>query len=140
MDIIDAGHPDSPLAGLIEGNRVRLTYDSLIGRRTVVATVGKRSVNGDGVIVYPMRPGSSGTVLTISLDRIRAVGILDEGYSASTVRQSAAGHLQEAALRLRAQDVSGAREAVGRAGALMPRLIPTPPPTPRAYRPRRKSE
>jgi len=140
LDIIDAGHPESPLAGLVEGNRVRLTYDSLLGRRVVVATVGKRSTNGDGVTLYPVRPGISGHVLTVSLDRIRAVGIMEEGSNAKAVRQRAAGHLQEAALRLRAQDTPGAREAIGRAAALMPRLIPPPLPTPRAYRPRRRSE
>lgn len=140
LDIVDAWHPDSPLAGLIEGNRIRLTYDSTAGRRTVVCTVGKRSATGEGVTVYPLRPGASGHVLTIALDRIRAVGIMEEGSDATAVRRRAAEHLQEAAIRLAAQDTTGARDAIGRAQALMPRIIPATIPLPRAYRPRRKGE
>jgi hypothetical protein len=138
LDIIDAAHPESPLSGLIEGNRVRLTYDGVGGRRTVVATVGKRS--GEGVTLFPVRPGASGHVLTISLDRVRAVGVLVEGSSAANTRTATVRCLTEAATRLAAQDTVGAREALTRAGALMPRLIPMPPPLPRAYRPRRRGE
>lgn len=140
LDIVDAWHPESPLVGLVEGNRVRCTYDSGAGRRTVVAIVGQRSKSGDGVVLYPLRPGATGPRIVVALDRIRSVGILEEGTNAAAVRQRAASHLQEAVIRLGAQDTTGAREAIGRAGALMPRLIPPLPPVPRAYRPKRKSE
>ena len=140
LDIIDAWHPESPLAGLVEGNKVRCTYDSAAGRRTVVAVVGPRSTTSEGVILFPVRPGAAGPRLVVSLDRIRAVGLVEEGTNAAAVRARAASHLQEAAIRLGAQDTPGARDAIGRAGALMPRLIPPLPPLPRAYRPKRRSE
>lgn len=140
LDIIDAAHPDSPLSGLVQGNKVRLTYDSVAGRRTVVATVGARSANGEGVVIYPARPGSAGQQLIIALDRIRSVGVLEEGSDATVTRRRAAEHLQEASIRLLAQDTVGARDAIGRAQALMPRIVPPPIPLPRAYRPRRRGE
>lgn len=139
LDIRDDLHPSSPLAGLVEGNRVRVVYDGSAGRRTLVAVVGKRGTGGASVTLNPVRSSAGGPLL-VSLDRIRAVGVLEEGRNAAAIRTRAAEHLKEAALRLVAQDTVGARDAIGRAGALMPRILPSPPPTPRAYRPRRRTE
>lgn len=140
LDIIDSSHPDSPLAGLVEGNRVRLVYDGGAGRRTIIATIGQRAEGGQAVTVYPARPGVAGPEVVVSLDRIRRVTILEEGQSATAVRSRASSYLAEASLRLAAHDTTGARDAVGHAVALMPRLIPPTPALPRAYRPRRRTE
>lgn len=140
LDIIDEGHPDSPIHGLIEGNKVRVVWDSDLGRRTTVATVGPRAEGGEAVRIYPVRPGLAGPILDISLRRIRSVGILSEGSNQAGMRAQAASFLQEAAFRLAACDTTGARDAVYRAGLLLPRIIPSSPPVPRAYRPRRKGE
>jgi proteasome lid subunit RPN8/RPN11 len=140
LDIIDDGHHDSPIHGLIEGNKIRIVWDSDLGRRTTVATVGPRADGGEAVRIYPVRPGLAGPILDISLNRIRSVGILTEGPNQAGMRAQAASFLQEAALRLAACDTTGARDAVRRAGLLLPRIIPTSPPQPRAYRPRRKGE
>lgn len=141
LDIIDAAHPDSPINGLVEGNRVRLVYAGNDGQnRRVVCTVGPRGENGESVIVYPVRPGMNGQRLQIGLDRVRAVGILAEGQRAEATRALAASHLHQAAMLLSANDADGARRAIERASLLMPRVMPRPAPVPHAYRPRRKSE
>jgi proteasome lid subunit RPN8/RPN11 len=138
MDIVDDYHADSPVHGLVEGNRVRIIWDSEAGRRTTVATVGPR--HEEGVTIYPVRPGPQGNVIHISLDRIRMVGVLAEGSNAAKTRAQAASYLAEAAMRLAAADPSGAQDAIRRAGLLCPRIIPPPLPVPRAYRPLRRSE
>jgi len=140
LDIVDSSHPDSPLGGLVEGNRVRIVYDGGAGRRTIIATIGARADGGTAVTVHPARPGVGGPQVVVSLDRIRRVTILEEGASATATRSRASSYLAEAALRLAAHDTTGAREAVGHAVALMPRLIPPTPALPRAYRPRRRTE
>jgi hypothetical protein len=140
LDIVDHAHPDSPLHGLVEGNRVRLVWDGDGGRRTTVARVGARGPDGSSVIVYPERPGTGGPVVQIGLDRVRAVGILSEGSNYAHSRAQAASFLQEAAMRLAACDTRGARDAIARAGLILPRIMPDPPPVPRAYRPLRASE
>jgi proteasome lid subunit RPN8/RPN11 len=138
LDIIDDTHPDSPLSGLVEGNHIRLTWDGEGGRRVTVCTVGARVPGEASVTVHPIRP--TGSVLRIALDRIRVVGILAEGGTAAHTRAAAASHLTQAALMLEAFDTNGARDAIGRAAALMPRIVPRPPPMPHAYRPRRRAE
>jgi [CysO sulfur-carrier protein]-S-L-cysteine hydrolase len=139
LDIVDEAHPDSPLHGLVEGNRVRIVWDSEGGRRTTVARVGPRGHN-DSVTIFPERPGLAGPTMEIGLDRIRAVGILSEGANYAHSRAQAASFLQEAAMRLAACDTLGARDAVQRATLILPRIAPTPPAIPRAYRPLRAPE
>lgn len=141
LDIIDDVHPDSPVNGLVEGNRVRLVYAGSDGQiRRVVCTVGPRGENGESVVVYPTRPGQNGQRLQIGLDRVRAVGILAEGQRAEATRALAASHLHQAAMLLSANETESARAAIERAALLMPRVMPRPAPVPHAYRPRRKSE
>jgi len=141
LDIIDDVHPDSPINGLVEGNRVRLVYAGSDGQiRRVVCTIGPRGDHGDSVVVYPMRPGQQGHRLEIGLDRIRAAGILAEGQAAAATRALAASHLHQAAMLLSAADAEGAREAIQRAALLMPRVMPRPAPVAHAYRKRRSSE
>lgn len=140
LDIVDSVHPDSPIHGLVEGNRIRIVWDSEGGRRTTVARVGQRGYDGESVVIYPERPGLGGPVVEIGLDRIRAVGILSEGSNYAHSRAQAASFLQEAAMRLAACDTLGARDAIQRAGLVMPKIIPDPPPIPRAYRPLRGPE
>jgi proteasome lid subunit RPN8/RPN11 len=140
IDIIDEVHPDSPVHGLVEGNKVRIIWDSESGRRTTVATVGPRAEGGSSVRIYPERPGLSGPVIDIALSRIRAVGILSEGQSAATIRARASSFLLEAAMRLAACDTSGAKDAIARAGLLMPRIVPAPPASTRGYRTLRSTE
>jgi len=140
IDIIDVAHPDSPVHGLVEGNRVRIVWDGEGGRRTTVARVGQRGEEGESVRIYPERPGLGGPVIEIGLDRIRAVGILSEGSNYAHSRAKSASFLMEAAMRLAACDTLGAREAIERAVLILPRLAPAPPPVPRAYRPLRSQE
>lgn len=141
LDIIDDVHPDSPINGLVEGNRVRLVYAGNDGQiRRVVCTVGPRGQNGESVVIYPVRPGQNGQRVQIGLDRVRAVGILAEGQRAEETRALAASHLHQAAMLLSANETDGARAAIERASLLMPRVMPRPTPVPHAYRPRRRSE
>jgi proteasome lid subunit RPN8/RPN11 len=141
LDIIDDVHPESPINGLVEGNRVRMVYAGSDGQiRRVVCTVGPRGENGDSVVVYPVRPGQNGQRLQIGLDRVRAVGILAEGQWAGETRALAASHLQQAAMLLGANETDAARVAIERAALLMPRVMPRPASVPHAYRPRRRSE
>lgn len=140
LDIIDADHPDSPVQGLVEGNHVRLTYNSAQGaRRTVVGVVGPHE--RESVIVYPMRvlDGAERRLL-VALDRIVSVSILVEGAGAARTRATAASFLAEAAMRVASKDTEGARAALERAAALMPRLMPRAVPVPRGWRPLRASE
>lgn len=140
LDIVDNVHPDSPLFGLVQGNKVRMTYDSTAGRRTIVCTIGGRSSGGEAVTVKPARLSAGGPELIIALDRIRSISVLQEGSTAARTRDATAEVLRTAADLVQAGDTLGCRDALARAQGLMPRITPLGVPVPRPYRPRRRGE
>lgn len=142
IDVIDVTHPESPIQGLVEGNRVRIAFHSgLAGsgqQRKIVGIVGPHVE--ESVTVYSEREINGTRKIVIPLERVVSVSILIEGAAAARTRAHAASFLAEAAMRLAATDTDGARAAIERATALMPRLLPRRIPSARGWRPVRASE